>query len=205
MISHCAASSLHRRPLSTIGLVGSTYSPCPRRSGVFLCSKADQNQTKHTSTLCPSPRISVRICLDSRPPSHHSSPWSAVRSPQSRVPSFSPSPSPDGRDLIPLGFLATSSVRRIYPRCGQRHVTWIESVIVSCAPSLGCRIGSRWVPLQHIHIHILHMHPLPYPLHHWAGLCPPAVHGVCIPKTTAEFKTIIVVYTLAWLRQRDIE
>lgn len=139
--------------------------------------KADQNQTKHTSTLCPSPRISVRICLDSRPPSHHSSPWSAVRSPQSRVPSFSPSPSPDGRDLIPLWFLATSSVRRIYPRCGQRHVTWIESVIVSCAPSLGCRIGSRWVPLQHIHIHILHMHPLPYPLHHWAGLCPPAVHG----------------------------
>jgi len=28
---------------------------------------------------------------------------------------------------------------------------------------------------------------------------------VCIPKTTAEFKTIIVVYILAWLRQRGIE
>lgn len=166
------------------------------RDGMAFSFAQKQTKTKHTSTLCPSPRISVRICLDSRPPSHHSMPgsWASPPPPIAILISLYPSPRPQP----PPPFLATSSVRRIYPRCGQRHVTWIESVIVSCADAVvrmphlpGRLVASPHVPP--IRAHPPH-HSVTFPLY-WpvSTGCP----GFCIPKTTAEFKTIIIVYILA--------
>lgn len=79
----------------------------------------------------------------------------------------------------PPPFLATSSVRRIYPRCGQRHVTWIESVIVSCADAVvrmphlpGRLVASPHVPPIRL------IHPSTTRSHfHFTGPCPPAVQG----------------------------
>lgn len=159
-------SSFYPRPLSTAGLVvvGSTYSPCPRWSGAFLCSKADQNQThidfvSESSHQCPhlSGFATPVTSLDTRGlPSPFSMPMPV---PKPKPMSVRPTTHP-----IPRPFLATSCVRRIYPRCGQRHVTWIESVIVSCAPSLGCRIQApRWV-LQLLLLLLRLPHPLGWPV-----------------------------------------